>query len=139
MIGPVPDWRPHGVAQAPSEGELPQAAKGSLGIPSGAMDGLSELFLQVKYQGDVARLYSGHTLLTDDFYDGQPWSIGLSCFLDPRGSSTFDLSILPLRRDAPLYLEGPDQLDFSSNGQIGRLDGMSLVPEYQLVIGAGNR
>jgi beta-galactosidase len=105
MIGPVPDWRPHGVAQAPSEGELPQAAKWSIGIPSGAMDGLSELFLQVKYQGDVARLYSGHTLLTDDFYDGQPWSVGLSRFLDPRGSSTFDLSILPLRRDAPLYLE----------------------------------
>jgi hypothetical protein len=130
---------PQGVAQAPAAGELPQAAKWSITVPPGAMDGLSELFLQVKYQGDVARLSQGQRLLTDDFYNGRPWSIGLHRFLDPRSSNAFELSILPLRQDAPVYFELPGRPDFSLHGQVGRLDGMSLVPEYQLVVEAGDR
>ena len=103
------------------------------------MDGLSELFLQVNYKGDVARLYSAHRLLNDDFYNGQPWNIGVRRYLNPKGPSTFELSILPLRKDTQLYLEISDPLDFSSGGQIGKLDGIRLVPEYQLVISADNR
>ena len=137
--GPAPKWRSHGVAQAPSEAELPQAGKWSITLPPRAMDGLSELFLQVNYKGDVARLYSAHRLLNDDFYNGQPWNIGVRRYLNPKGPSTFELSILPLRKDTQLYLEISDPLDFSPGGQIGKLDGIRLVPEYQLVISADNR
>jgi hypothetical protein len=135
-MGPAPAWRPRGVAQAPSEAELAPAAKWSITVPPQATDGLSGLYLQVRYQGDVARLYSAHHLLTDDFYNGQPWLIGLDRFLDRRGSNTFELSILPLRQDAPVYFEIPDPLSFSPNGQVDKLDSLSLVPEYQLMIGA---
>lgn len=138
-IGPAPDWRPNGVAQAPSEDELPQAAKWSINVPAGATDGLNELYMQIKYKGDVARLYASQRLLTDDFYNGQPWSIGLRRFLNAKGPATFELSILPLRKDAPVYLELPDRLEFLSNGQIGSIDDISLVPEYELVIDAGSR
>jgi hypothetical protein len=138
-IGPAPGWRSTGVAQAPAASDLSGAAKWSIVLPPGSMDGLSQLFLQIGYQGDVARLSAAHKLLTDNFYNGQDWEIGLGRFLNPRGFSSFELSILPLRKDAPVYLEGPDDLDFSPNGQIGKLDGVSLVPEYQLVIEAGSR
>lgn len=134
QLGPAAAWRPRGVAQAPSEGELAHAAKWSITVPPQAMDDLSGLYLQVSYQGDVARLYSAHRLLTDDFYNGQPWWIGLDRFLDRRGLTTFDLSILPLRKDAPVYFEIQDPPSFAPNGQIGKLDGLSLVPEYQLTI-----
>jgi hypothetical protein len=133
-MGPALPWRPQGVAQAPSEGELPQAAKWSITLPQKATGGLSELYLQVRYQGDVARLYSAHRLLTDDFYNGQPWSIGLSRFLNARGANTFELNILPLRKDAPVYFEIADPPRFAPNLEIDKLDGLSLVPEYQLVI-----
>jgi hypothetical protein len=135
-LGSSHGWRPRGVAQAPSEGDFSTAAKWSITLPQEDMDGLSGLYLQVRYQGDVARLYSGHRLLTDDFYNGQPWSIGLDRFLDSRGANTFELSILPLRKDAPVYLELPDPLSFSPRGQIDKLGGLSLIPEYQLLIGA---
>ena len=144
-IGPVPDWRPHGVAQAPPETELAQAATWSIGVPQGDLDafgipdGLSELFLEVNYRGDVARLYSAHRLLLDNFYNGEPWSIGLRRFLDAGSASTLELSILALRKDAPIYFESPNHLDFAPNGQINTLEGVSLVPEYQLVIDAGSR
>lgn len=102
------------------------------------MDGLSEIYLQIRYRGDVARLMSAHRLLTDDFYNGQDWSIGLGRFIDPKSSNTFELSILPLRKDAPVYFETSDDPDFSPNGQIGKLVGLSLIPEYQLVLGVNS-
>jgi beta-galactosidase len=133
-IGPVPSWRPNGVAEAPPSSELPQAAKWSLIIPQGSMSGLSELFLNVGYEGDLARLYLDHKLLDDNFFNGRVWSIGLSRFLDAPGGVSFELSVLPLRSDAPVYLELPHTLAFAANGQIDKLDDVTLVPEYQLVL-----
>ena len=139
QIGPAQSWRPHGVAQAPPESDLPEAAKWSMTLPAGAMDGLSDLFLVVKYQGDVARLYAGSDLLTDNFYNGQAWSIGLCRFLGANAANSLTLSILPLRQDAPVYFELPAPPLFSSNGQIDKLEELRLVPEYQLVLSeAGN-
>jgi hypothetical protein len=132
--GPAQDWRPHGVAQAPAAGDLPQAARWSIAVPAGALDHLSELFLEVKYEGDLARLTADHRLLDDDFFNGKPWMVGLSRFLAPDGSGNFDLSILPLRKDAPVYFELPERLQFAANGQIDKLDSLRLVPEYQLEI-----
>jgi hypothetical protein len=136
--GPAQDWRPHGVAQAPAAGDLPQSAKWSITVPAGALDGLSELFLEVNYKGDVARLSANHKLLDDDFYNGEPWTVGLSRFLARDGSGNFELSILPLRKDAPVYFESPELLQFAPNGQIDKLDGLRFVPDYQLVITMGD-
>ncbi len=138
-LGPAPDWRPKGVAQAPGAVPLPNAATWSIAIPGNSLDGLSELFLRVEYQGDVARFSAGQRLLVDDFYNGLAWEIGLRRFLDSKTSNSFELSILPLREDAPVYFETPGDPDFSHNGQIVKLDSVSLVPEYQLVLTPGSR
>jgi hypothetical protein len=135
-LGPAQDWRPQGVAQAPAAGDLPQSAKWSIDVPAGALDHLSELFLEVTYEGDLARLSSNHRLLDDNFYNGEPWMIGLSRFLAPNGSGNFELSILPLRKDAPVYFEFPQPLQFAPNGQIDKLKSIRLVPEYQIEITA---
>jgi len=135
-FGPALPYRPKGVAQAPGAGDLPQAAKWRITIPAGALNGLSELFLEVDYQGDVARLSTGHLLLDDNFYNGKPWMIGLKRFLAPDRPSTFELSILPLRKDAPVYFEFARAPQFNADGQIGKLDDIRLVPEYQLAIDA---
>jgi beta-galactosidase len=133
-LGPALDWRPVGVAQAPAAGNLPQAARWSINVPPGSMDGLNELFLEVNYQGDLARMYADHRLLTDNFFNGLPWSVGLSRFLDARGSGNFELDVLPLRKDAPVYFEIPGRLEFPASGQVANLQSTKLVPEYQLQI-----
>ncbi len=145
-IGPVPAWRTHGVAEAPTDAAFQQAAKWSITVPAGAMDGLSNLFLQVDYQGDIARFSAAHQLLDDNFYNGQPWLIGLRRFLAPHGPGDFELSILPLRKDSPVYFELARPLDFTAQSQavgqpldqLDKLDGFRLVPEYQLVLNAGS-
>ena len=138
-IGPAPAWRSQGVAEAPSAAPLPQAARWSIAIPAGAMTGLSNLFLKIEYQADVARFSSAAHLLTDDFYDGRTWSIGLARFLPPSSGASFELSILPRRSDAPVYFELLRPPALGPAGQIGIVDAIRLVPEYQLVLGAAHR
>jgi len=142
--GPALDWRPHGVAQAPDAGPLPNAAHWSITIPAGALpaganNGVSDLYLRINYDGDVARLSSGSRLLDDNFYNGEPWTIGLKRYLAPEGPTTFELSILPLRKDAPIYLETATPPAYAPNGQAIKLKGITLVPEYQLEIDAALR
>lgn len=138
-LGPTPDWRRQGVAEAPPASELPQAARWSITIPPGSLQGLSNIFLQIQYQGDVARFYSGHKLLTDNFYNGAPWTIGLKRFLNPQGGGSFTLSILPLRCDAPVYFELLHKPDFSACGQVDTLQSIRVIPEYQLQIGTADQ
>lgn len=136
-LGPAPSWRANGVAEAPDEGALPDAAKWSITIPPGSMDGLSELFLDVNYDGDLARLYESHRLLDDNFFNGLGWTVGLGRFLDAQGEGEFELSVMPLRSDAPVYFELPREIAFSADGQIDHLESVKLVPEYQLVLRCG--
>jgi hypothetical protein len=138
-IAPKTPWRQEPVAQAPPESQLTGAGQWQVKIPSDALNGLADLFLEADYQGDLARFSSGGKLLDDDFYNGQTWSIGLKRFSSPGKEDVFDLSILPLRKDAPFFLETLQPIRYSKNGQACSLDRVRLVPEYQLVIDTGER
>jgi hypothetical protein len=127
------------VAQAPSEAELPDAGKWSVTVPAHALAGLNELFLEIRYKGDVARLTSANRLLTDNFYNSQTWSVGLRRFLNLAQENKLELSVLPLRKDAPVYFELPQAISFSPKGQIDQLEGLRLIPEYELTIGTNGR
>jgi hypothetical protein len=135
-VGPPRDATARSVAQAPSDDQFRSAAKWSIAIPPGPMDGLSELFLDVRYKGDAARLSSPAGLLTDNFYNGQPWTVGLSRFLDLAHPNRLELDILPLRSDAPVYIEASPERGLPTSGQVDSLENIELVPEYQLEIGS---
>jgi hypothetical protein len=134
IIGPPPAWRANGAAEAPGDAAFDNAAKWSIEIPANALQGLSNLFLDVQYAGDVARFSSGHLLLDDNFFNGEPWQIGLKRFLDPLKSNRFDLEILPLRADAPIYLQ--DWPKIPTGGQVGELKSLRLIPQYELTVTA---
>jgi hypothetical protein len=137
--GPRMPWRKHGVAEAPSDTPLPGAGRWSIRIPGDAMNGLADVFLDVNYDGDVARLNKDGKLLDDDFFNGHSWQIGLKRFLAPRRENIFELSILPLRKDAPIFLQAPKPIQFDKKDQACTLNSVNLVPEYELVIDAGNK
>ena len=122
---------------APPDSEFDKAAQWSITIPQNFLTGVSNVFLQVQYTGDVARISSHGRLLDDDFYNGKTWSIGLRRFADAIRQGPLDLSILPLRKDAPIYLEDRDRPDFGAQSQMDKLRTLKLVPEYQFVIPIG--
>jgi hypothetical protein len=133
-LGPTLPWRAKGVAQAPDDRAFSRAAVWEIEVPRFDAADLKELFLKVDYVGDVARLSMGGKLLDDNFYNGFPWMIGLSRFLSDSVPWKLELSILPLRKDAPIFLEPRYRPDFGGRRQIDKLVQMRLIPQYELTI-----
>jgi beta-galactosidase len=119
---------------APGDPEFAHAARWSVGLPANALTGLSDVYLQVNYTGDVARLTSGGRLLTDDFYNGKPWRIGLKRFAVEGRLPPLELSILPFGKDAPMFIEDKVRAALPPGEQVLDLRGVAAVPVYKLVV-----
>lgn len=90
--------------------------------------------LEIDYRGDIARLFDGPTMLDDAYWDGRRWRIGLKRFAGRLGRP-WQLTLLPLRIDAPIYLDQRARKDLPATAQVATLGGMRLIPEHQLVLG----
>jgi hypothetical protein len=132
-LGPRASWRKNAVAMAPDDGAFGDAAAWRLTLPA-LPPGLDELFMEVRYAGDVARLESGGRLLDDNFFDGQAWQVGLRRFGGRLAPGSVELRILPLRSDAPIYLEDRSRAMLPQSPQAARLVSFELVPLYGLSI-----
>jgi hypothetical protein len=64
--------------------------------------------------GDVARIYLGDRLLTDNFYNGKPFELGLKRFGSDVYNNTLTIKILPISKDAPIYLPRGAQPNFGA-------------------------
>ena len=69
----------------------------------------------------------------DDFFKGTAWEIGLGSLVAHQEDPELELRILPLRRDAPIYLPAGTRPVFPSTGEVARLIDVQLVPEYEAV------
>ncbi len=132
VFGPALPWRHDAAVMAPEDSSFSQAGEWEVAVPQGALDGLSDLYLGVHYQGDEARLLSGDRLLTDNFFNGTEWRIGLKRFLSGTAPATFVLQVLPLSQQAHIFFEPGKEPRFSSNGQAGSLDSIEALPEYEV-------
>ncbi len=119
------------VAEAPEAEAFREAAEWSIQVPAVTSPSVRSAFLRLTYIGDVARVYAGSQLVTDDFYKGTPFEIALRPLSTPDADQTLKLQILPLRKDAPIYLPAGGNIPFAPSGQIVELQGVEVVPEYQ--------
>ena len=131
-MGPPPTWRPVGVAQAPDDAAFINAGTWKLKLNEDALHGVSDVFLDVDYTGDVARLSDGMHLLDDNFYNGMPWSIGMKRFFERHETSDLVLQILPLRTDSPIFVEDSVRGALPRSGQVGTLRSVRAIPQYEL-------
>lgn len=131
-LGPPLSWRPLGVAIAPDDSAFKLAAKWKITIPRNLQSiTISNVFLRIAYAGDVARLSVDGNLLDDNFNNGSPWTIGLRRFIPKMGDGSLEVSILPLRRDAPIFFERRFRASFDDKSQIVDLKSATLIPQYK--------
>ena len=119
---------------APEDADFAAAAAWSLKIPAQSMNGLSDIYLRIRYTGDVARLSVDGRLLDDDFYNGRAWEIGLKRFLPECFDKKLEVSVLPLPRKAPIYLDARAWEWMNAEGQTAKVFGVELLPEYEVVL-----
>jgi beta-galactosidase len=120
------------IALAPDDSDFEAAASWAIHVPC-VEPGAAKIFLRITYQGDVARLYADGKLLTDNFYNGTPWLIGLDR-VPCREWDRLKVKILPLRNQAPIYLPDGARPAPSPNGQLVNLKAVQAFPEYETVV-----
>ena len=112
------------VAAQPVESDFDKAATWTIS----RLDELNEnldLYLQIAYQGDVARLYADGQLVEDNFWNGKPMLVRLSDLVGKH----VELKILPLGKDYPIYLQQAQRaaLDKAPGGILLSLDSIQVV------------
>ncbi len=136
-FGPRLSWRPNALPLKPEVSEFAGAAAWRIEVPSVPMGAqVSDVWLEIDYQGDEARLSEGKRLIDDDFWNGLPWTVGLKETLPDWRSvgSTLELRVLPLPKTYPMYVEKADALHFNAAGVADTLTDVRLIPQYQLVL-----
>jgi beta-galactosidase len=142
-LGPPLPWRPVGVAQAPDDAEwAANAATWHVQLEPEQMPGdVSNVFLRLQYVGDEARLVGPDgTLFDDNFWNGEPWLVGLHRLSESEGSlpAGLQLQVLPIRVDAPVYLSAGARARLTSAGQTLEVKSLEAVPEYLLHVQAAS-
>ena len=136
-MGPFLEWRHTAVATAPNDADFEKAAVWRLTFPDDTLEGLSDIFLDINYVGDVGRIYEGTQLLDDNFYNGTSWEVGLKRYAPGVFAKGMELKILPLRNDAPIYLPKTAWPDFHGDLDLARIKSISISPEYEVVLTDG--
>lgn len=118
-----------GVAEAPTDADFEDAARWRLILPT-ETDSARDLLLRLFYVGDAAQMTLNGRLLTDNFFNGTVFEVGLKRFGPGIYTGELLLSVLPLRRDAPLYLPQDAWPDFGGADSLAALRSAETVETH---------
>lgn len=126
------------VAAQPVDADFAQAAVWRLKLPA-HLDLTSDPLLRFDYVGDVARVMLNGKLLTDDFYNGKPLEVGLRRHAPEILNGELMLLVLPLRKDAPIYLPESAKPNYAGKESIAALRGVELLTQPTIQFSARNQ
>jgi beta-galactosidase len=102
-------------------------------LPS-SLNGLNDLFLIIDYTGDTGMGFLNGELVTDEFWKGTLWQIGLKKFYPNAASKEMVFYFRPVNEGAS-YLDDislEDRPDFSKSKQVLNIKKLSFTPEYKV-------
>jgi len=123
------------VAAAPLDSDFEAAAVWRVKIPP-RLDLGADPILRFHYVGDVARVILDGKFITDDFYNGNAFDVGLRRHAPDVLKGGLRIAILPLRKDAPIYLAENARPDFGEAAGVATLRSVEIIPRYQLQLTA---
>jgi hypothetical protein len=101
-------------------------------LPDDILQGVSDVFLIIHYEGDTQAVYLNGKLIADDFFAGEPMTIGLNRFDLSSGSNELVLLITPLENLGTIYLESRIKKQFASKMLIPKIDKIEAIPQYEV-------
>ncbi len=96
-------------------------------------EGLNDVFLHINYTGDRGMAFIDGLLVTDHFYNGRPWEIGLKSFIEKLNNKNMVLKFYPIYKDYPYLDDLPEQDKdrVNSMGTYFEMGEMEVIPEYK--------
>ncbi len=122
---PLSNGKSH-IAIAPMDSDFTNAAIWKITLPTN-LDLSLHPILRIHYLGDVARLTLNGKLIADNFYAGREFDLGLNRYAPEIFSGDLRLEILPLRKDAPIFLEPKAKPDFGDKESLVKLQSVEIV------------
>lgn len=96
---------------------------------------VNELFLRIHYVGDVAMAFMKGQLVQDEFYHGEPWTIGLKRYATDLTTDPLTFYFRPLRADAPFLRDLPrEAVPDLSHGPVVDIQSVEIIPQYKMSI-----
>jgi len=102
-------------------------------LPS-SLNGLNDIFLNIDYTGDTSMGFLDGELVTDEFWKGTLWQIGLKKCYPGAASKEMVFYFRPVNEGAS-YLDDispKDRPDFSKSKQVLNIKKISFTPEYKV-------
>lgn len=99
-----------------------------------SLNGLNDLFLNIDYTGDTGMGFLDGELVTDEFWKGTLWQIGLKKFYPNAASKEMVFYFRPVCEGAS-YLDDispENRPDFSQSKQVLDIRKISFTPEYKV-------
>jgi beta-galactosidase len=127
----------HDVPLIPEESTWEKAARWKIQVPE--LGARNAVMLNIRYAGDMARIYAGGKLFDDNFYNGSTWQIGLWRIPPQELTRGIELKILPLRQDSPIYLPDGARPTTFKERQAVQLESVDLAPEYEIKVNFGHQ
>jgi hypothetical protein len=105
-------------------------------VKPSAFEGLSELRLEVEYEGDRAEAYIDGELIHDNFNNGTPWILGLKRFEGQLKDNELYLRAIP-EPSSGSDVEYTEMAAIHTGGSkdIARIRSISVQPEYKVSLG----
>lgn len=123
------------VATAPVDSDFQNAAIWNVKVPPNA--GLNDdPILRIHYVGDVARVMLDNKLITDDFYNGTAFDVGLRSESLDLKNRELRIAILPLQKNGPIYLAEKARPAFGDSEALAAIQSVEIIPDYRLVLTA---
>jgi hypothetical protein len=121
------------VAEMPVDSDFDAAAVWRITLPPDTSPD-RDLMLRFRYVGDVARLTLDGKLLTDNFYNGTPFDVGLKRYAPDIYTKELLLQILPLSNGAPIYLLDDAWPDFGGSDSHVELTGVDVIENHSVTL-----
>lgn len=108
----------------------------TLRMPENLMDGVKDMLLKIQYTGDIGHAFLNSRMVSDNFYNGAPWEIGLRELAGELKDSELVIAITPLKEGANVNVESPmagrrEEVERQTAG----LDSVELCPVYEIKLG----
>jgi len=115
---------------APTDADFKNAAVWKIMLPA-KIDLSANPILRIHYLGDVARLTLNGRLLDDNFYSGREFDLGLNRYAPEILTGDLRLEILPLRKDAPIFIEPKARPDFGQAKSLVKLKSVEIINHHR--------
>lgn len=95
---------------------------------------MNDAYLQIDYRGDTGNAFIDGKLISDNFYNGALWEIGLKRFVPEIRQKGMYVYISPLRKGKIITHTDQAYIETFEGEEIGEIRNVQILPEYRVLV-----